>query len=187
MAVQPLTVDTFWQQYANKPYELIRGRAVRIPFKNPLGVLILSCVTRELGSYIEQHDLGQLMLNVGFALTPRTLYGVDLAYISNANLQRATQEKDYVPFAPDLMVKVVSDRERAQEVQDRVTTFLDGGSAYVWLIYARSGQVIIYDKQQVARTFSLRETLNGGDVLPGFEVPVSKLFPSEVLDISEGN
>jgi hypothetical protein len=39
----------------------------------------------------------------------------------------------------------------------------------------------------MARTYNLGDYLSGSEVLPGFEVPVSELFPSEILDISEGN
>jgi Uma2 family endonuclease len=178
-----LTVDAFWQEYGNKPYELIDGAVIRAPSKNPLCGLILSCATRELGSYIEENDLGQLMLNVGFALSPMTLYGADLAYVSNAKLQEFAYEDDYLRFAPDLIIKVVSHQEKAQEVQDRVTAFLEAGSVYVWLIYARSGQVVVYDALQTAQILSLHQELSGGDVLPGFNVPVSKLFPAEIMDI----
>lgn len=182
-----LTVDTFWPKYGNKPYELIDGTAVRVSFKNPLSGLILSCVTRELGSFIEQHGLGQLMINVGFALGPRTLYAADLAFINDAKLGTMALKDNYVPFAPDLMIKVVAHQDKAQEVQDRVNAFLSAGSIYVWLIYARSGQVVVYDSQQTAQIYTLQDELSGGDVLPGFEVPVSELFPSEIIDISEGN
>lgn len=178
-----LTVDTFWQKYGNKPYELIDGAVVRAPFKNPLCGLILSCATRELGSYIEQNDLGQLMLNVGFALSPITLYGTDLAYVANAKLEEFGYEDNFLSFAPDLMIKIVSHQEKAQEIQDRVTAFLEAGSYYVWLIYARSGQVVVYDDHQTARILSLQQEVNGGDILPGFSVSVSKLFPPEIIDI----
>lgn len=82
-----------------------------------------------------------------------------------------------VPFAPDLAVEVVSPGNTADEMQMRVRDFLRYGTKIVWVAYPNTRTVEVHTADG-ARTLEADDLLDGGDVLPGFRVPVSAFFPT---------
>lgn len=51
----------------------------------------------------------------------------------------------------------------------------------VWVIYPDKRQVYVYTSPKLVRVLSAEEDLEGGDILPGFRWPLSKLFHQTVV------
>ena len=77
---------------------------------------------------------------------------------------------------PDLAVEVVSPNDRPQEIADKVDLYLTHGVPLVWVAYPRSRQVVVHRPGQEPLILSEGDTLDGGDVLPGFQLPVAEVF-----------
>jgi len=77
----------------------------------------------------------------------------------------------------DLAVEVVSPTDRAEDVMEKVLEYFQAGVELVWIIYPRLQLVYVYESLIKVRGLTAADTLDGGNVLPGFRTPVAALFP----------
>jgi Uma2 family endonuclease len=132
-----------------------------------------------LDSFVEEHDLGVVVAaETGFYLerNPDTVRAPDAAFIRKDRLPEGDLPRGYFPGAPDLAVEVVSPGDRADEVDDKVQTWLRFGAQRVWLLSSRTKSVTVYRPDGSAQVLTSDDLLDGEDVLPGFQVQVSRLF-----------
>jgi Uma2 family endonuclease len=78
--------------------------------------------------------------------------------------------------APDLAVEVVSPGDRAGEVLAKVHEWLDAGCRAVWVVDPQTRTVAVHRSRNEIAVLQSTDTLSGGDLLPGFSVPVSEIF-----------
>ncbi len=159
-------------------YELMRGELVTMaPAGRRSGRLGLK-VGRRLGSFVEDHGLGEAYgADTGFLLAR----GPDLVLAPDAAFVRADRltdmpEDGYLPLAPDLAVEVISPSERAGHISAKVIEYLDTGVRLVWLIDPRRQTVTVYTPDRTARILRAPDVLDGTDVLPSFRLPLAELF-----------
>ncbi len=88
-----------------------------------------------------------------------------------------TEPQKYIPFAPDLAVEVVSPGDSASETRDKVDLYRAAGTRLIWVIYPSLRKVDVYLPDGTSYQVAEEGTLDGGDVLPGLQIPVSRLFP----------
>ena len=79
---------------------------------------------------------------------------------------------------PDIAAEVISPTDWAIDVLLKVREYLRGGVRVVWVVYPLAQEVHAYrpDARDV-RVYQAADTLDAGDVLPGFAAPVGPLFP----------
>jgi Uma2 family endonuclease len=77
---------------------------------------------------------------------------------------------------PDLAVEIISPTNGANEVLGKVEDYFACGVQRVWVIYPLFSKVYDYASATSVRILTRAERLSGGDVLPGFELPLSDLF-----------
>lgn len=176
-----MTVEAFWEAYAGKPYELIDGEVVEIVptgFKHGRTIRRMS---KLLGQFVDDHDLGEVVVGeLGVQLGPNILRAADIAFISHARLAQISEPEKYVPFAPDLVVEVVSPSNTADEIQLKVSQYLKAGVLLIWMMYSERKRLVVYDSQGRVETLSENDMLDGGEVLPGLMIPVAELFPPKM-------
>lgn len=84
-------------------------------------------------------------------------------------------------IAPDLAVEVVSPHE---DVFKKAREYLQSGTRIVWAVYADEKMVYVFhldaDGSLRSVPFGMEDTLDGGDVLPGFALAVSDVFPGQL-------
>ncbi len=172
-----MTVEEFESQYIGLPYELVEGVVVEIM---PPGIEHGGIARRtgaRMGDFVDAHHLGEVVVESGFRLSNITMRAPDVWFISKAKLDAMNDRRRFGAFAPDLAVEVISPDDRANEVQAKVQMFLDAGTAIVWVMYPALRQVFVHRSDHTVRVFSDADTLDGGDLLPGFQVAVADLFP----------
>ncbi|MEZ4670347.1 MAG: Uma2 family endonuclease [Anaerolineae bacterium] len=82
-----------------------------------------------------------------------------------------------MPMPPDLAaVEVVSPGDSAKEIEEKMRDYLRHGVRLIWVMYP-SLKSIIVRKPGAMTELSGEDMLEGGDVLPGFKVKVSEIFP----------
>jgi Uma2 family endonuclease len=114
----------------------------------------------------------------GFRLRrdPDTSVGIDLAYIS-ADLAAATPDDVWlIDGAPTLAVEILSPSNKWEEVTEKVREYLDAGVALVWVVDPIFHTVQVYRPDAKPSFFNDGQELTGDPHLPGFRVPVAKLF-----------
>ena len=77
---------------------------------------------------------------------------------------------------PDLAVEVLSPNDRAGEVSDKVEDWLGSGVKLVWVLDPADRKVRVYQSTAEVQELAEHETLEGGEVLPGFSCEIRDLF-----------
>lgn len=84
-----------------------------------------------------------------------------------------------MPFVlvPDLCVEVISTHDVYSEVDAKIERYLADGVRLVWVVNPRTSSVRVHSANSL-QSVRLTEayTLDGGEVLPGFTLPVRDIF-----------
>jgi len=138
-------------------------------------------VTMNLGTPIDIHVKAQGLGTVfaaetGFLLArdPDTVRAPDVAFVRSD--RDPTPERGYYPGAPDLAVEVLSPDDRPGYVLDKVAEWLEAGALAVWVVDPRERSVTVHTPSAAPIVLSRTDTLDGGDVLPGFAIAVGEIF-----------
>lgn len=140
---------------------------------------------RLLGNFVARHKLGALAGEAGMLrLSPGLVRIPDLSFISRARLaQHRRARQPILPLAPDLAIEVLSEGNTAREMARKVGEYFASGCRLVWLVDPRDRTVAVHTSAARPIVLTEKQTLIGGDVLPGFRLPLRKLFG--VLDEME--
>lgn len=161
-------------------YELVKGELKKMaPAGNEHGMLALKLAAK-LWNFVEANKLGTVYAaETGFKLTtdPDTVRAPDTAFISQKRLDEVGPVQGYWPGAPDLAVEVVSPNDLYTEVSEKVAEWLKAGSSMVVVVNPRTQQVLVHVPGDV-NVLEGDATLDGGEVVPGWQLPIKELFGS---------
>lgn len=160
--------------------ELIRGEVMEL---TPPGVRhgrIQLRVGRLVEEFVDSSGLGHYVTaESGYLLAskPDTVRAPDVAVVTADRVAGFEGEVGYLPLAPDLVVEVVSPNDSFSDVETKARMWLEHGSQVVWVVEPDSRRVLIYELGKHRRDLGDDDTLDAPDILPGFSVQVSRLFP----------
>ena len=63
-----------------------------------------------------------------------------------------------------------------REIEEKIAFYFGAGARAVWVFNPKKRTAAVYSSPSDVRILSEQNTLDGGDVLPGFELELSKLF-----------
>ena len=161
----------------NRRYELVDGTLVEKPvgFDESFFALYL---TMALGDYLKTHDLGKPVGdNAMMRLFPGLVRVPDAAFIRWDRFPSKKRRRGEPPLvAPDLVVEVLSKSNTPKEMRRKLEEYFRAGVRLVWYVDPAKRTVRVYTA--VDRSTLLREgdTLDGGDVLPGFAISIRDWF-----------
>jgi Uma2 family endonuclease len=181
MPPQLLKVEEFAQLGSDVDHvELIRGELVNMPPTNFEHGEVSGNIHTRLGMHVLQNHLGAVLsAETGFtvACDPDTVLAPDIAFVRADRRPQGRERRRFAALAPDLVVEVISPSETADEVVAKVMTYLQAGVPLVWVVHPAQKVVTVYTPDRVGRLLSSGDTLDGGDVLPGFSLPLDEVFP----------
>jgi len=160
-------------------YELAKGKLIAMP---PAGNLHGKWAMRlgwRLAQHVESHPLGVVFAAAtGFKLAsdPDTVRGVDIAFVSQQRVDEVGDVEGYWPGAPDLAVEVVSPGDTYTAVEEKVAEYLDAGAKAVWVVNPRRRSITVYRSLSDITILTEQDTLDAGDVVPGFRCRVGEVF-----------
>lgn len=153
--------------------ELIQGRIVDVPPAGTDHSILAARILRLMGSFIDDRRLGIITGEQGgYLLSENTVRAPDAAFMSWGRLRR---QGAYAVGGPDLVVEVVSPGDSAGDLQIKINDYVSAGTRLLWVVYPDTRQIVVHTPE-AARTLNVTDTLDGGDVLPGFSTPVSAIF-----------
>ena len=161
---------------AAEDYELIEGELIEVvPPRHGHGKLQLK-IGSLLLRFVESRGLGEVVTEAGyiFARDPDTVLGPDVSFVSNDRL--ATESEPWSELPPDLAIEVVSPGNTRAEIDRKVRIYLDSGVQLVWIVRPDARTITVHLPGSPPQTLTDRDTLTGGDVLPGFTVQVAEVF-----------
>jgi Uma2 family endonuclease len=181
------TANELWElsqsaQSANsKRLELVDGVIEESPLTGEEHGVIVSELTMLIGIRAQINNLGRVTAaGTGYLLhadsrNGDTVLAPDVAFVS---YKRAVAlSKKYADVAPDLAVEVVSPSEPYAKIARKVGLYLRYGTRLVWIVDPESQTIAVHTAKNT-RTLGVSDTLDGGDVLPGFSLPVRYIFAS---------
>lgn len=175
-----MTAEEFFEHAAqDRRSELVRGEMIEMdPASEEHGHsgMPLSAL---LTSFILKNKLGRAyMAETGFLLreNPDTVRAPDFAFVSKERIPKGKPKRAFFEGAPDLAMEVASPDESAEDIQDKVIDYLSAGTRMVLYLHPRSKTITVYRSLDNIRVLTLRDTLDGGDVLPGFSAPLEEIF-----------
>jgi Uma2 family endonuclease len=130
--------------------------------------------------YLQQNKVGVgVAAETGFYTRGdrRTVRAADYAFIPNERIPVDGLPAGYSQIVPALVVEVVSPFDTAAYIEQKVGEWLDFGVRLVWVLYPDTRHVYIYRQEEASpRVLKAADTIEGGDVLPGFSLTVGKFF-----------
>ena len=159
-------------------YELIRGVLKKMaPVGHTSGFYELN-ISAELRTFVKSGGIGRAYSpNTGFLLErdPDYVLAPDAAFVRRERVEAVAEERGYFPGAPDFAAEVISPIDRLTDVHEKVEEWLNSGTRMVAVINPRNCTVSVHTPDSVI-TLSENDTLNGGDVIPGWRLPIADIF-----------
>lgn len=179
------TVEEFERLYlspenSNRLFELVNGK-VREKMPTQRHGLTLLNIGFALTAYARQSKLGRPGTEVRHQRPQDTRNSrlPDLSFTCNRN---AVVEQGSVSGMPDLAVEIKSPDDTITEMRETAAYYLANGSRLVWLVYPHYRLVEVYRLDADVEILGEEDTLTGGDVLPGFALPVREVFADPLAE-----
>lgn len=160
--------------------ELVAGEVRYLPLGEWNQGIVSSSIVCELGRYIQHNKLGKIFgAETGFVLArdPDTVRAPDIAFVANSSIPAELPESGYWPSPPDLAVEVISTNDRAGEIDEKIQAWLDSGVKLLWVVDPELQIVTAYRSITSVTTYTRSDTIDSIDLLPGFTLLVSEIFP----------
>ena len=178
-----MTVNEFYDfvtspENRGRCYELVRGEVIEVSRPRRAHCIVCGNAARMLGNFTFRKKKGYIATNdTGVVLDrdPDTVRGPDIAYFEDVERWEDVPEK-WGDTVPRLIVEVVSPNDTAQYIIDKIADFFRSGVEVVWVIDPDTKRVNVYSKNEGVQTLTEKDTLTGGDVLPGFRCKVANFF-----------
>ena len=182
------TVDDIWrleghpQRPAEKHY-LIDGELMTRMAPNELHGDVAMRLGTHLFLFVEERDLGRVTTEVGFHPPGDrlTLLLPDIAFTRKSRTAQPARAS-YVPHMPDLAVEIISPSQTHAQARRKAEVYLRHGAALVWLLDPREKRAEVWrraaDDALEREIIGGEGELRGGDILPGFRLPLARVFTS---------
>lgn len=101
----------------------------------------------------------------------------DVSFISWQRLPGGKVPEEPIPkVVPDLAVEVLSLSNTVAEIKRKRKEYFKAGVSMMWIVDPRARTVTVYLSLRKFFVLTAEDTLDGGDVLPGFKLPLRELF-----------
>jgi len=160
--------------------ELVDGSIVE---KEPMGAkeaLFAMYLGGLISRFAEEHDLGVVLGPDGLTKMDEDLVRIpDLSFVPWSRIPNEEFPDDAISkIIPTLTVEIVSRSNSEQEIARRLNDFFKAGVKLVWVIDPRKHLARVYTSETRYKVIDETGTLDGGRVLPGFKLPLIKIFSS---------
>lgn len=178
---QRMTVEAF-ERFADAPenadrrFELIDGEIIEMS-PSELHGQIASILSGELYIYLKAHPSGRLTIEPRHRI-PHDHHNARIPDVAYTSAERSLPivKRDSVPQMPDLAVEIQSPDDSLKGLRAKAAYYLANGSRMVWLVYPDKRVIERYTADGEIQMLVEGDSLDGGDVLPGFTLPVRDVF-----------
>lgn len=180
----PATSDDLRQlaslpEHRDKWFELINGVIYEVLMPSSLHAFVALLIAARLLDFVLRHELGYVLgdgcvyrLPNGDELIP------DASFVAKGRAHPVPAAR--LELAPDLVLEVASPGNTHTALMDKMTIYLENGTRLGWLVYPDKQIVFVYmpntDGSMTLRKLGIDDALDGGEVLPGFTLPLRDVF-----------
>ncbi len=158
-------------------YELVDGTLV----EKAMGwqeSLLAGILLHWLHSYLDKHRIGVATGPDGMTrLFGDTVRGPDVAFVAWDRMPGGQIPKEPVPdLVPNFVIEVLSLGNTYGEMSRKRREYFHAGVELLWMVDHRSRTVTVYRASQDATVLTEGQNLEGGNVLPGWQIDIADLF-----------
>lgn len=158
--------------------ELVNGTLVEkaMGFKEST---LASFLIQQLSNFSDQEgEIGFVTGEGGtLRIMPKLLRLPDVAFVLRSRFPDGEMPEAPVPnLAPDIAAEVVGKGNTKAEMVRKVGEYFKAGVRLVWLVFPKTRTVRVYTSPKDVTLLTETDALTGGRVLPGFELPLTRLF-----------
>jgi len=99
-----------------------------------------------------------------------------VSFVSRNRIENAKPVKGYWKGAPDLAVEVNSPSDTVGRIEGKVAEWLESGTRMLWVVSPKMRTVTVYRSLTEIAILTDKDTLDGGDVVPGFRISIAEIF-----------
>ena len=161
-------------------YEIVDGEIVEKSPMSAFAYLIALRIRDLLSDHARAHGLGiavhewVFLLDAGRPLTRRP----DAAFVSFERwpADREIPEVGEWEVVPDLAIEILSPNHQSRNLRIKLREYFRYGVRQVWVVHPETREVAVYHSPKKVEYFDEDDTLDGGEILPGLQLPVATLF-----------
>src|SRR5256886_8117749 len=176
--------------YPDHEIELREGKIIIMSASDGTSAEIGMIFGSLLSAWVYNHNSGRVLdSSSGFRMPNGDLLSPDISFVSRERLKQ--NPRTYLSVVPELIVEIKSSRDRLRELEEKIALFLSQGVQVGILIDPDTHTVTVYRSSGLSKdaesgeAIPLGTTLHNGDSLtipdlfPGWEIPITSLWPSE--------
>lgn len=159
-------------------HEVVNGELVMSPKNNWVhGDLCVRLIVA-LATFTREQRLGAVFdSSTGFWMANRNCRAPDISFICKARLRGLKRDQPaFFQGAPDLAVEVLSPSMTRRDLDERLRDFFSSGCKLAWVIDPEAKLVEICHSPTQRRLLGPGGSLDGEELLPGFQYPIADLF-----------
>lgn len=171
------TIAEFEARNREGSWELINGIPVELALSGGRAALTAARLGGHVYTYLLDHPFGYAFgADCGFVLFPDrdTVRAPDFAFVRRDRLPQIPDT--FIRMPPDLAVEVLSPWDRIPDALAKTAMDLEAGVPLVWLIDPVKRTATVFRQDAAPLTIGEGDSLDGGDILPGFTLPLETLF-----------
>lgn len=179
---KPITYYDVEEREANdQRFEIVDGEWIASELGTILHGSTGASLISSLAKFIKDEKLGLLYSRVAYVLDGsrndiRTMYIPDVSFVLRERLVTDGDPDDYYYQAPDLAVDMIMAHEKVGHLRRKLSDLLKAGTKQVWLVYLNTKQIDVHLPDGTTKTYGIGQIIPGGDLLPGFELDLAKIF-----------
>ena len=174
-----MTAEELLQMGGDARYELWEGVLKEVSPSSVKPGVIGARLLGAILNHVESHDLGHVTgADGGYILSssPHTVVAPDVGYFRSDRYPGEFPDRGYYPMPPDLAVEVISPTDGRADIVRKQELYARAGVPLVWWVDPERRTVTVHRAGQAPEILDESATLGGGDVLPGFSLPVERIF-----------
>ncbi|MBY0231915.1 MAG: Uma2 family endonuclease [Gemmataceae bacterium] len=172
-----MTIEEFIERYQGTNAEYVDGVVKEPHMVWPRHGKVCFNLSLTVGGWITEHDLGHVMTNDSWFRTgPTKMRGGDICFYSYTRLPKGEVPDGELDAVPDLVGEVKSPTDRWIDLFAKVQEYFKAGVLVVVIVDPEKRTASVYRPPAEQAIFEETDALTIPDVLPGFSVPVARLF-----------
>ncbi|MBX3068911.1 MAG: Uma2 family endonuclease [Thermomicrobiales bacterium] len=178
-ATHLVTAEDLLAMGSDAPYELWEGVLKNVSPSSARPSVITLRIASAIMMFADNHRLGFVASSdAGFILNdnPHTVVAPDVGFVRRERLPVGIPVRGFFPIPPDLAVEVISPTDERGDIARKQELYARAGVPLVWWVDPENRTVAVHRLGHDVVVRDEAATLDGGDVLPGFQIDLHRIF-----------
>ncbi|MBK8024823.1 MAG: Uma2 family endonuclease [Chloroflexi bacterium] len=159
-------------------FELVDGHIIEKTMPTEEHGAIAALVMARFVVYLESQGVRGRVVAEGLFRPAGDARNVRLPDVGVVLGDRPLTTQGIAEFIPDICIEILSPGDPLKQARDKLHFYLSHGAHFALLVRPRRRMVEIYPAEGDYEFLTTEDTLTFGELLPGFNIAVSRLFPA---------